>query len=61
MFRRSFVCLALFLAAPWLAIPFAGKPGAANCVGKSVAALAAALGYSGVQELQDAIKAFCRP
>ena len=51
--------------------PFAGTPGAANCAGKSVSALAAthgtidaavaALGYATVQGLQDAIKAFCRP
>lgn len=48
---------------------FAGMPGAANCVGESVSALArqygdvnnaaAALGYSSVASLQDAIRTFC--
>jgi hypothetical protein len=48
---------------------FAGTPGAANCHGKSVSALAsqngglhraaAALGYPSVQALQDAVSAFC--
>ena len=48
---------------------FAGTPGAANCHGKSVSALAqqhggmpnaaSALGFGGVKALQDAIKAFC--
>jgi hypothetical protein len=47
---------------------FAGTPGAANCHGKSVSALAkngginsaaAALGYPSVQALQDAISAYC--
>jgi len=46
-----------------------GTPGKANCHGKSVAALsqqygnldaaAAALGYSDVQDLQDAIRTYC--
>jgi hypothetical protein len=48
---------------------FAGTPGAANCLGKSLSALAsqngglshaaAALGYARVQALQDAISAYC--
>jgi hypothetical protein len=48
---------------------FAGTPGKANCHGKSVSALAqqygglnaaaAALGYSAVNALQNAILAFC--
>ena len=48
---------------------FAGTPGAANCLGKSVSALAskngglshaaAALEYPSVQALQDAISAYC--
>jgi hypothetical protein len=47
---------------------FAGTPGAANCHGKSVSALAkngglnraaAALGYASVQALQDAVSAYC--
>jgi hypothetical protein len=47
---------------------FAGTPGSANCLGKSVSALAkqgglshaaAALGYASVQALQDAISACC--
>jgi hypothetical protein len=48
---------------------FAGTPGKANCHGQSVSALAqefgglngaaAALGFSGVSALQDAIMAFC--
>jgi len=48
---------------------FAGTPGAANCLGKSVSALAsqngglshaaAALGYASVQALQNAISAYC--
>jgi len=48
---------------------FAGTPGSANCIGKSVSALAhqygglaraaAALGYSSVQALQNAIQTFC--
>ena len=48
---------------------FARQPGKANCHGKSVSALAqkyggmdsavSALGFSGVNALQDAIKAFC--
>jgi hypothetical protein len=48
---------------------FAGKPGSPNCHGDSVSALAQrygglaaaakALGYSSVQALQDAIRAFC--
>jgi hypothetical protein len=50
-------------------VPEAGTPGRANCHGKSVAALAhqfrgfhaatAALGFSSVDELQDALRAFC--
>jgi hypothetical protein len=49
----------------------AGTPGAANCVGESVSALAqefgglnnaaAALGYSNVAALQHAIRTFCGP
>ena len=49
---------------------FAGTPGSSNCQGQSVAALAkqfggidaaaAALGYTSVKSLQNAIKAFCR-
>jgi hypothetical protein len=48
---------------------FAGMPGTANCLGKSVSALASqnrglshaaeALGYASVQALQDAISAYC--
>jgi len=48
---------------------FAGTPGQANCHGKSVSALAQqfgginaaadALGFSSVQDLQEAIRAFC--
>src|SRR5215469_11597574 len=48
---------------------FAGQPGKPNCHGKSVSALASefggldaaasALGFSSVQALQDAIRAFC--
>jgi YVTN family beta-propeller protein len=48
---------------------FAGTPGKANCYGQSVSALArqfggldaaaAALGFSGVKALQNAILAFC--
>jgi len=51
------------------ALKFAGLPGAKNCHGTSVSALAtkfgglnaaaAALGFSDVQGLQDAIRAFC--
>jgi len=51
------------------AAPFAGAPGAANCHGKSVSALAqtygglpaaaSALGFSSVGALQNAIAAFC--
>jgi YVTN family beta-propeller protein len=51
------------------ALRFAGVPGSANCHGTSVSALAtkfggldaaaAALGFSNVQGLQDAIRAFC--
>jgi hypothetical protein len=48
---------------------FAGTPGKANCYGQSVSALAqqlgwlntaaAALGFSGVSALQNAIMAYC--
>jgi hypothetical protein len=48
---------------------FAGRPGNANCHGKSVSALAhqfggidaaaSALGFSSVADLQDAIRTFC--
>jgi hypothetical protein len=47
---------------------FAGTPGSANCLGKSVSALAqngglshaaAALGYASVRALQDAISTYC--
>src|SRR5215469_9960765 len=48
---------------------FAGVPGSSNCHGKSVSALAikfggldaaaASMGFSNVQGLQDAIRAFC--
>lgn len=51
------------------AIKFAGTPGKANCYGQSVSALAkqyrgvnsagAALGFSGVQALEEVIMAFC--
>ncbi len=51
------------------ALKFAGVPGAKNCHGTSVSALAtkfgglnaaaATLGFSDVQGLQDAIRAFC--
>ena len=50
-------------------VVFAGTPGRPNCRGKSVSALvrqygslnaaAAALGFSSVQALQEAIRAFC--
>ncbi len=50
-------------------VPGAGKPGQANCHGKSISALAAqfggissaasALGFSGVDQLQDSFTAFC--
>jgi hypothetical protein len=50
-------------------VPQAGTPGLANCHGKSVSALAhqfgglnaaaSALGFSSVEELQDALEAFC--
>jgi YVTN family beta-propeller protein len=50
---------------------FAGTPGKANCYGKSVSALvrqyhglnaaAAALGFSSVRALQNAILEFCEP
>lgn len=53
-----------------VALAFAGTPGAPNCHGKSVSALAkqfggmaaaaSARGFPSVQELQRAIKAFCR-
>ena len=49
--------------------PFAGTPGTPNCHGQSVSELAqrfggmdnaaSALGFSSVQDLQDAIRAFC--
>jgi hypothetical protein len=49
--------------------PFAGTPGAANCHGVSISALAAqyggisdaatALGFGSVQDLQSAVKTFC--
>jgi hypothetical protein len=49
---------------------FAGVPGSKNCHGKSVSTLAtkfggldaaaAVLGFSDVQGLQDAIRAFCQ-
>jgi len=55
--------------AAWVFAPFAGTPGKANCYGKSVSALvrqyhglnaaAAALGFSSVRALQNAILAFC--
>jgi len=55
--------------APILGPTFAGTPGSPNCQGKSVSALAtkfggldaaaAALGFSDVQGLQNAIGAFC--
>jgi hypothetical protein len=50
--------------------PFAGLPGTANCRGVSISALAAefggiskaaqALGFESVQELQSAVRSFCR-
>jgi hypothetical protein len=52
-------------------VPDAGTPGQPNCHGESVSALAhqfgglhaaaSALGFSSVAELQDALRAFCRP
>jgi hypothetical protein len=59
------------IGATWVFIQplFAGTPGQANCIGQSVSALAsqfggfnaaaAALGYSGVGALQNAILTFC--
>ncbi len=51
-------------------IQFAGTPGASNCVGQTVSALAQqfgdlgaaaiALGYPNVQALQTAVQGFCR-
>jgi hypothetical protein len=52
-------------------VPEAGKPGAANCHGKTVSALAhqfggmnqaaLAVGASSVADLQDSIDLFCKP
>ncbi len=52
-------------------VPEAGTPGQANCHGKSISALAtqfggldaaaSALGFSSVDALQDAFRAFCEP
>ena len=60
----------LSIGAAWVYGPFAGTPGQANCLGQSVSALArqygglnaaaAALGYSYVSALQNAIVAFCK-
>jgi YVTN family beta-propeller protein len=62
----------IFIQPPRITSPpprFAGKPGRANCRGKSVSALAkqyggldaaaAVLGYSSVQALQNAIATYC--
>ena len=53
-----------------MAAAYAGEPGAANCHGVSVSALAqqfggikaaaSALGFPSVQALQNVIRAFCR-
>jgi YVTN family beta-propeller protein len=64
------VAFGVFIQPPRAAPPrFAGVPGSNNCQGTSVSALAtkfggidaaaAALGFSNVQGLQDAIRAFC--
>src|SRR6266550_4974665 len=52
-------------------VPEAGTPGAANCIGKTVSALAqefgstysaaSILGFSSVQALQDGFTLFCKP
>ena len=52
-------------------VPEAGTPGAANCLGKTVSALAqefgstysaaSSLGFSSVQALQDGFTLFCKP
>ena len=52
-------------------VPEAGTPGAANCIGKTVSALAqefgstysaaSSLGFSSVQALQDGFTLFCKP
>ena len=52
-------------------VPEAGKPGVANCHGRTIAALAqefgstssaaSSLGFSSVQALQDAFTLFCEP
>jgi hypothetical protein len=59
----------VFIQPAQAAPKFAGTPGFSNCHGQSVAALAkqfggidaaaAALGYSSVKALQNAIKGFC--
>jgi YVTN family beta-propeller protein len=61
----AFACTTGFV----VPVTFAGTPGRPNCFGKSVSALArqygglpaaaAALGFSSVQALQEAIRAFC--
>ena len=66
------VAFGVFIQPPRAGQPppsFAGVPGSKNCHGTSVSALAttfggldaaaAALGFSNVQGLQDAIRAFC--
>ena len=63
------IAFGVFIQPPKPAPRFAGTPGKANCHGKSVSALAkqygglnsaaAALGFSSVSALQEAIMAFC--
>ena len=63
--------IASTLHAFWVGVSFMGIPGQANCRGKSVSALppkfkgglnaaASALGFGSLQELQQAIRAYCR-
>jgi hypothetical protein len=52
-------------------VPEAGTPGVANCLGKTISALAhefggtysaaSSLGFSSVQALQDGFTLFCKP
>ncbi len=68
-FQTTFGGVADAFVAKLAALTFAGTPGAANCHGKSVSALArqfggldaaaSALGFPSVQALQDAIRTFC--
>ena len=59
------------LHAYWVGVSFTGTPGAANCHGNSVSALppkvkgglnaaASALGFGSMQDLQDAIRVYCK-